>query len=53
MSYEMELLARWMIRRGFATGHGASMDDLLAELDWQIEEMRERIAELKRVREAA
>lgn len=31
-------LASWMMQHGYATGHGESMDDLLAELTWQIEE---------------
>jgi hypothetical protein len=25
-----------MMRRGYATGHGDTIEDLLAELDWQI-----------------
>ena len=31
-------LASWMMQHGYATGHGESVDDLLAELTWQIEE---------------
>ena len=31
-----EKLAAWMIAYGFATGHGDTMDDLLAELSEQI-----------------
>ena len=31
-------LAEWMIKLGFATGHGDSTADLLIELEWQIEE---------------
>ena len=38
----MEQLAAWMIHHGFATGHGDTFDDLLAELAWQIEELRGR-----------
>jgi hypothetical protein len=34
---EREKLASWMIGRGFATGHGDTTEDLLAELEWQIE----------------
>ena len=30
--------ADWMMQRGYATGHGETMEDLLAELDWQIAE---------------
>jgi len=35
---EREKVARWMIRRGYATGHGDSTEDLLQELDWQVQE---------------
>ena len=35
---EREKLAAWMMRQGFATGHGDTTEDLLKELDWQIEE---------------
>lgn len=35
---EREKVAKWMIERGFATGHGDSVEDLLQELDWQIAE---------------
>jgi len=27
-----------MIERGYATGHGDTVEDLLKELEWQIEE---------------
>ena len=37
-----EKLAAWMIANSFATGHGDTMDDLLAELTWQIEELRNK-----------
>ena len=33
---EREKVARWMMERGYATGHGDSTEDLLQELDWQI-----------------
>ena len=36
-------LAKWMIEHSFATGHGACFDDLLAELSWQIKELRARV----------
>ena len=36
-------LAAWMTRQGYATGHGDSIEDLLQELDWQVQE-REREA---------
>ena len=40
---EREKLAAWMIERGYATGHGDTIKDLLKELEWQIAE-REREA---------
>jgi len=35
---DKEKLAQWMIRSGYATGHGDTIEDLLQELDWQIAE---------------
>jgi len=35
---EREKVARWMMERGYATGHGDTTEDLLQELDWQIAE---------------
>ena len=35
---DKEKLAQWMIQRGYATGHGDSVEDLLNELEWQIAE---------------
>ena len=40
---ERNKLAAWMIERGYATGHGNTVEDLLKELEWQIAE-REREA---------
>ena len=40
---EREKVAAWMIERGYATGHGDTVEDLLKELEWQVEE-REREA---------
>ena len=34
---DREKVAQWMIERGFATGHGDSIEDLLKEIEWQIE----------------
>lgn len=31
-------VAKWMIDRGYSTGRGDTIEDLLRELDWQIEE---------------
>ena len=35
---ERNKLAAWMMRQGYATGHGDTVEDLLKELEWQIEE---------------
>jgi hypothetical protein len=35
---ERNKLAAWMMSQGYATGHGDSMEDLLKELEWQIQE---------------
>ena len=35
---EREKVARWMMERGYATGHGDTTENLLQELDWQIAE---------------
>ena len=40
---EREKVARWMIRKSYATGHGDTVEDLLKELEWQVAE-REREA---------
>jgi hypothetical protein len=45
---QREYLADWMIKQGFTTGHGESIEDLLRELSWQILELRHRIAELEK-----
>jgi len=35
---EREKVAKWMTVQGYATGHGESIEDLLKELEWQIED---------------
>ena len=35
---EREKLAAWMTRQGYATGHGDTLENLLAEIEWQIED---------------
>ncbi len=40
---EREKVAQWMMQRSYATGHGDTTEDLLAELAWQIQEQWERI----------
>ena len=42
-AHEREKVAAWMMRQGYATGHGDTVEDLLKELEWQIAE-REREA---------
>jgi hypothetical protein len=32
------LVANWMMSRGYATGHGDTVDDLLCELEGQVKE---------------
>ena len=49
---ECEKVARWMIRNGYATGHGDTIEDLLTELEWQVAE-REREACAKICEEAS
>jgi len=42
-AHEREKVAKWMVERGYATGHGDTVEDLLKEIDWQAAE-REREA---------
>ena len=44
---EREGIAKWMIANNLATGHGDTVDDLLAEAAGQIAEMRARVAKLE------
>ena len=44
---EREVVANWIMDKGFATGHGDSIVDLLDQLEWQIaEKEREECAKL-------
>ena len=44
-SAEREKVAKWMIEKGYATGHGDTVEDLLKELESQVlEREREEIA---------
>ena len=45
---EKEILAHWMMRHDFATGHGDTIEDLLEELKWQIAERCERAVAAER-----
>lgn len=40
MTPEAETVAKWMTRNGFDTGQGNTLEELLAELEWQIEELK-------------
>jgi len=42
-AHEREKVAKWMVERSYATGHGDTIEDLLIEIDWQAAE-REREA---------
>ena len=35
---ERNKVAQWMIQRSYATGHGDTVEDLLKELEWQVQE---------------
>ncbi len=38
-AHEREKVASWMMSKAFSTGHGDTIEDLLNELDWQINEI--------------
>ena len=40
---EREKVAAWMMQRGYATGHGDSIERLLQEFDWQIREQEREL----------
>ena len=51
---ERNKLAAWMMRQGYATGHGDTIEDLLVELEWQVRESeREACAKVCEDRERA
>ena len=35
---EREKVAQWMMAQGYATGHGDTVEHLMKELEWQIED---------------
>ena len=37
-AFGREVVARWMIAHGYATGHGDTVEDMLNELEWQVKE---------------
>ena len=45
---DMEILAKWMIKHGYATGDGDFIEDLLEELEWQIAMRSEHAIDVER-----
>jgi hypothetical protein len=45
---EKEIIASWMRRHEYATGHGDTIEDLLDELKWQIAARCERAVAAER-----
>ncbi len=46
---ERNKVASWMMTKGYATGHGDTVEDLLRELEWQVRESeREACAAIAR-----
>ena len=44
---DKEKVSQWMMDKGYATGHGDTIEDLLKELEWQaVEREREACAKL-------
>jgi len=44
---ERNKIAKWIMARGYSTGHGDTVEDLLQEFNWQVrEEERELCAQL-------
>jgi hypothetical protein len=41
-------LAAWMIANSFATGHGDTVEELLKELKWQIDELRGKVGAVEK-----
>ena len=35
---EREKVAQWMVERGYATGHGDTIQELIKEVEWQVAE---------------
>ena len=38
-AHEREKVARWMMERDYATGHGDTIQDLIKEVEWQVAEL--------------
>ena len=41
---ERNKVASWMMTKGYATGHGDTVEDLLIELEWQVADRCAEIA---------
>lgn len=41
---ERNKVAQWMMTKGYATGHGDTVEDLLRELEWQVADRCAEIA---------
>jgi hypothetical protein len=48
-----ELIASFMTRNSFSTGHGDTVEDLLSEFQWQLDERRQVIETLRAALESA
>ena len=44
---EREKVAQWMMAQGYSTGHGDTLENLLAEIEWQIEDRINNIIRTK------
>ena len=38
-AHEREKVAQWMMERGYATGHGDTIQELIKEVEWQVAEL--------------
>jgi hypothetical protein len=38
-AHEREKVAQWMMERGYATGHGNTIQELIKEVEWQVAEL--------------
>jgi len=45
-AHEREKVAKWMVERSYATGHGDTIEDLLTEIDWQAAEREREVCRL-------
>ena len=38
-AHEREKVVQWMMERGYATGHGDTIQELIKEIEWQVAEL--------------